>query len=108
MMLQATQVQILDCVKISVVISKPMDKSKVEAGEACEPENRQVGIVWQTLVDFIRKRIGYRMGSGLSEVLDEPAILIACLKHDGRTAGSARLKVQNEANIVRPRMLRDK
>src|SRR5215213_7544195 len=79
--------------------------SEIESGKTRSLENGKVRIVWHQRVDSRSKRIRRRVRSGFGKLFDEPAILVAGFKHDGRTASAARVKVENKSYVSGPAML---
>ena len=104
-MLNTTVVYACQIIERSVIVLEAGDVSEIESGKARFLENGQVRIVWHQLVDSRRERIRRWVWSNFGKLFDEPAILVAGLKHDGWTAGAARVKVDNKPYVCGPGML---
>src|SRR5215207_7204718 len=98
-MLQAALINVGVTVLHRMIFRRAVDVREIKSIKSCSHEDGHVSVVWEQPVNFIGERIGNRMRSRLCKLLDQPTVLIACLKHVGRAGGTARVKVQSYSHV---------
>src|SRR5215216_4964067 len=104
-MLKTAMVYVRQIIEQGVIMTEACNVSEIESGQTRFLENGQVRVVWHQGVDSRRERICCRVWSSFGKLFDEPTILVARFKHNGRTASAARIKVENNSNVSGPWML---
>src|SRR4030095_15107355 len=107
-MLKTSLINLIDAIKQSVIVVQLINIRKVESREARLFEDSHVGIIRHALVYFVHEAAGDWMRSRVGELLNDPAIVLACLKHEGRAAIAAAFEIKHQPDIPGPGMLIDK
>src|SRR5215213_401745 len=105
-MLYCARVDVLNAVKLCVIVNKPIDVGEIQATEVGLLEDGEVGVVWKYAVDVIRKRSRYRIWRRPGELPDETAVLLAGLEHDHRPAIAACVEIEYCPDVFGPPVLR--
>ena len=80
------------------------DAGEVETLFAGLLERREVGVVGHAAVDLVAHRVRRRVGVGLPQCLDHPAVVLARLEHQRRAAAAPHFDRDDQRHVVEPGM----
>src|SRR6185295_20411893 len=107
-MLKTALIHVAEIVQAAMVMSQTVQVGKVETGNPGPSKHGEVRVVRQSLINFRRQRSGNGIWRGPGKSPNQCSILIARLKHDCRATVAARIKIENERDVFRPRVFVDK
>ncbi len=103
-MLQTARIQVRDVVMARMVPFDTVSKREVERGKAEYGDFGEVGVVGKGAIDRRVDRSG-RCVAGATQRSSGVEIARACLEHERTSARAAGLEIENDSDILCPRIL---